>query len=1242
MLVLLLSSFVSFAQLPDFTFTVTPTPQTCLGNGALNFTVAGTQPGATKDYAVYLLPNTTTPVTTVTTNSATGLVAGNYTVIATQSLGGQTSTAAANVTIQNQVIPLSYTLTATKTKCGNDGKITVNMTSGAAVSYEIINGPITVPQQASNVFNNLPVGVYEVRVYNDCGEAVVVTTQVTQDQTNIYLGQLAPVGGALPDCNTISMQSEYSLYTGGNNIFWPLTFQYTVHPPGGGAAIVLSKVVAGGSLTDPNTVLQDIPFYHDQQYSVDIKVTDACGNVWNLNNNIINQHLSINFEPDFSGCGERSFKLTFLNYVNPVTVNFTDVPAEGFVPADFNPQHPLFSDEAEYKIEGTPVPLGSYTVVITDGCGREFTQTFELTEPILMPEVIVQAECGDITGDLELKLPGRTIVWIELTTAPVEYGPSPVDLTSMLDEEGKLVMNDLPFGPYLFTLTDECGVEYTKDVTIEVTSGSPNMSALQRPGCEEGFGTVRLNAQSDFTNVSVTDGPVEFSTSYPVDVTANIAGNGDFYMNGFPAGLYEFSTMDECGIERIKQVDVEGYLITVDELEVIPYCGSFRLDLQHQSNGNYVQSFWLQRYNPGTATWGHPDTNTPYTSGLPNTTNSVYMNINDNSTFYFTTGDFRIIKTFYTYANGNTSNNLCFNVLHEFTFSGGPVITEVVSFPCAGGLTEVAVQVEGVPPFEYSITTKDGDPFVIDNGASNIFSELEPAFYNFRVTDACGNIVNSAFNINATDPLEITASGFCEGEDSFLMVPPYSFLNYQWYAANDPGTILSTANSLTFPSFNSATDTGVYMVNITTTNASSCMNTTLQYEIQPNQLPNAGADNAITQCNDGASINLTSLISGSFDTGGTWLDTDASGALNGNMFDIAGVAAGTYNFTYRVTGLCSTQDESVITITLNETPDVPTVAAVAPVCEGTDVQLSVTPVAGVAYSWTGPNGFTSSVADPLLTGAGVAASGVYSVTASADGCTSAAATVTVTVNSVPDFTINGATALCTGQSLALNVAPDNFTTADATYVWYFNGVEQAGVDSDNIIVDEIGVYSVNVSLNGCESSREVTITPNSAAFDVVVEGGCTDFEYILSIANITEMTGAGFVWSGPDGYSYVGEEANISGLPSGEYAVVVTNTEGCSAIGTIQVDNTSCMIPRGISPNDDEYNQSFDLSNLGVADIQIFNRYGLQVYEKQIYVNVWYGQSDKGELPTGTYFYVVTLNEGRKMTGWVYLQREIK
>lgn len=80
-------------------------------------------------------------------------------------------------------------------------------------------------------------------------------------------------------------------------------------------------------------------------------------------------------------------------------------------------------------------------------------------------------------------------------------------------------------------------------------------------------------------------------------------------------------------------------------------------------------------------------------------------------------------------------------------------------------------------------------------------------------------------------------------------------------------------------------------------------------------------------------------------------------------------------------------------------------------------------------------------------------------------------------------------------------------------------------------------------------------------------------------------------------------------------------------------------LPKGISPNGDNLNDSFDLSDFCVQKITIFNRYGLRVYESVDYQKEWHGQSDKGDLPPATYFYFIELYTGKQLMGWVYLQR---
>lgn len=99
----------------------------------------------------------------------------------------------------------------------------------------------------------------------------------------------------------------------------------------------------------------------------------------------------------------------------------------------------------------------------------------------------------------------------------------------------------------------------------------------------------------------------------------------------------------------------------------------------------------------------------------------------------------------------------------------------------------------------------------------------------------------------------------------------------------------------------------------------------------------------------------------------------------------------------------------------------------------------------------------------------------------------------------------------------------------------------------------------------------------------------------------------------------IGNQASVVVFTSGNYKLVLAKN-GCSTEKTINVIAPFCRIQKGISPNNDGFNDSLDLSSFNVDDIKIFNRYGRIAYDKTSYQKEWFGQFNNGEeLPDGTY-----------------------
>ena len=110
------------------------------------------------------------------------------------------------------------------------------------------------------------------------------------------------------------------------------------------------------------------------------------------------------------------------------------------------------------------------------------------------------------------------------------------------------------------------------------------------------------------------------------------------------------------------------------------------------------------------------------------------------------------------------------------------------------------------------------------------------------------------------------------------------------------------------------------------------------------------------------------------------------------------------------------------------------------ICEGGTLNLSATFLSGATYSWTGPNGFTSSQQNPSIPNAPAAASGTYTVTVMVNGCSTLAgqattnATVIANGSSCTDSNACTSGDVCSGGTCTgtpVNCDDNNFCTSDS-------------------------------------------------------------------------------------------------------------------------------------------------------------------------------------------------------------------
>jgi gliding motility-associated-like protein len=245
----------------------------------------------------------------------------------------------------------------------------------------------------------------------------------------------------------------------------------------------------------------------------------------------------------------------------------------------------------------------------------------------------------------------------------------------------------------------------------------------------------------------------------------------------------------------------------------------------------------------------------------------------------------------------------------------------------------------------------------------------------------------------------------------------------------------------------------------------------------------------------------------------------------------------------------------------------PTVtAATASACQGSSATLSVqNPQAGVVYKWyrgatyqTGKDGATF-LTDPTL----AAGTYTYSVTATANGCETVGAKVTVTVlppavTPIPSTT-NPATT-CIGTPATLSVQ----AVAGITYNWYDAAIggnmlvtnNSSFTTSASLAAGTYSYYVEAVSGAGCSNPTRavvsIKVNPSALATDLTVTGTtslCASGTAVLTAASTT-VTSPVFTWytdAALTQVAFVGAVFNTPAITvTTKYYVTVSGTNKCA------------------------------------------------------------------------------------------------
>ncbi len=316
-----------------------------------------------------------------------------------------------------------------------------------------------------------------------------------------------------------------------------------------------------------------------------------------------------------------------------------------------------------------------------------------------------------------------------------------------------------------------------------------------------------------------------------------------------------------------------------------------------------------------------------------------------------------------------------------------------------------------------------------------------------------------------------------------------------WYTTASGGTGVTTAPT---PSTTVVGPQTFYVSQINTTTNCESIRTLINVTINGNPvIVSSTATNPTTCGGNNGTITLTGLspftiYAVQYIKNGSTINININTNSAGNVI-ITGLSAGNYsNITVTLNG-CISAAAGPFTLSDPTQPATPSANVNSPVCSGTTLSFTATSATpGVSFSWSGPNSFSSTLANPTILNSTVVNSGNYFVTASLAGCTSAPVSVSVVVNQKPATpTLSSNSPLCSGNNLILNA---NSTFIGGNWAWTgpngFTSTQQ-NPTINNVNTADAGTYTVNLTnpVGNCSSTNAavaVIVKPTPVIANIVV------------------------------------------------------------------------------------------------------------------------------------------------------------
>ena len=236
------------------------------------------------------------------------------------------------------------------------------------------------------------------------------------------------------------------------------------------------------------------------------------------------------------------------------------------------------------------------------------------------------------------------------------------------------------------------------------------------------------------------------------------------------------------------------------------------------------------------------------------------------------------------------------------------------------------------------------------------------------------------------------------------------------------------------------------------------------------------------------------------------------------------------------------------------------------------------------------------------------------------------AKLTLILNPKPILNLPETAEFCNGKAVNLNAG-----SGFSSYEWIKDSDPTVISTKQILSVSEVAKYTVIVkNAFGCENTSSVIVTKSSF-------GTVTGVQIVNNTATVIMSNSGDFLHSLDNA---VWQTSNVfSNLSNGNHTVYV-KTSGDCVIG--QMNFTIFNVPNSFTPNADGINDTWKIDgieNYPNSEIKVYDRNGNMVLSKLTNGSFeWDGKYNSRPLPTGNYWYIIKVSDGRILNGWLLIK----